>query len=149
MPHATWPELVESARALRDAAGGLAGHLPADAPERFRTAAAQVAQRAGEFARVVDRPEPPDLKDRLLRHDLRAHLALVIGYAELWLKRRTQEGISPHLADLETIARGARLALELLDGIASGTGGGPVPKPAAAPMASPLAPQRLPAEVGQ
>ncbi len=149
MPHATWPELVESARALRDAAGGLAGRLPDDAPERFRTAAAQVAQRAGEFARAVDRPEPPDLKDRLLRHDLRAHLALVIGYAELWLKRRAQEGISPHLADLETIALGARLALELLDGIAAGTGGGPVPKPAAAPMASPLAPQRLPAEVGQ
>jgi CheY-like chemotaxis protein len=150
MPHATWPELVESARALSDSTRRLTGSLPADAPERFRTAAEQMSRRAEEFAEVIGRPESPDLRDRLLRHDLRAHLALVIGYAELWQKRKAQSGLGRHLGDLDAIARGARVALELLDGLVAGlAGGAAVPQPAPAPPASPLPPHRLPDEVGQ
>src|SRR5262245_43863194 len=104
-PNATWPELAESARALGDSVARLTRSLPPDAPGRFRTACAQMAQRAAQFAEAIDRSGAPDLRDRLLRHDLRAHLALVIGYAELWHKRKAP-GTARHQADLDAVARG-------------------------------------------
>lgn len=144
-----WKELGEAAHVLRDVAGRLVHGLSEDAPERFRTAITQMAFRASQFADTLDRPERPDLRDRLMRHDLRAHLALVIGYGDLWQKRKPSPCGGHHQADLDALVKAARLALERLDAlVADHTGAVTAPRPMPAPPTSPL-PSRLSREVGK
>lgn len=150
MSRVNWTELVHAARALRDAAQRLRAALAPETPERFVTAMQQIAQRAAQFADQLDRPDPPDLRDRGLRHDLRAHLSVVMGYAELW-QRRGHPAMAPYLNELQQLVTTARQALGLLDGMVAGITGSvlirqPPPPPSGGTS---LLPVRLPSERGR
>jgi adenylate cyclase len=150
MLRTTWAELVQAARALREAAQRLRDAPPPGAPDRVRASVEQIAGRAAQFADLLECPEPPDLRDRHLRHDLRAHLAVVIGYGELWQRRGGQPGFAAHLVELQALVGTARLALGLLDALVAGTSGGAArPQPQPAPAAGGLAPQPIATERGR
>lgn len=148
MTPSDWTDLLEAAAVLRDAAQRLRDTLGPDAPARFRTAIGQMAQRAVQFA---EQAVAPDLRDRQVRHDLRAHLALVIGYAELWLKNRKDAVITGYLGDLEKLIGSARRALDLLDKLVADVTGAEaaVPKPKTTPFLNLANLQPLSREVGR
>jgi CheY-like chemotaxis protein len=147
---ASWPDLVEAACLLRDAIKRLGDALGSDAPERFLTAVTQMTARARSFANEIEHPSKLDLRDRTVRHDLRGHLALIIGYGELWQKRKNQASIGRYLDDLNVLVTTARHALELLDGIVAQIAVAlPVPQPPPAPATSPLLTHRQPIEQGR
>ncbi|MFO0876085.1 MAG: adenylate/guanylate cyclase domain-containing protein [Gemmataceae bacterium] len=143
-PRSTWTDLVQTARFLREAGLRLRESVQPGAPDRFVTAVDQMAQRAAQFAEQTDRPEPVDLQDRTTRHDLRAHLALIIGYVDLWTRRGAQSDLARYQEPLLVLAAVARQALGTLDGLAA------VPAiPPGPGLPSGTLPSTLPAERGR
>lgn len=147
-PRTPWTDLVQTARALREAGGRLRDMLAPGIPDRFGTAAQQMAQRATQFAEQLERPEPPDLNDRIVRHDLRAHLALIIGYAELWTRRSLQAQVARYQETLQLLAATARQGLNLLDTLAGHSPPSPPAAPAPPPSEPPVA-VSMPHETGR
>lgn len=142
-------ELVDLANVLRDSCLRLRAKLCSDTPERFSSAVGNITQRASQFAEMVERGGTLDLRDRVVRHDLRGHLAVVINYSELLQKRSVQLGTSQYSEDLVGLMKTARRALEVLDNLAS-TGSirpPPAPLPPVAPTG--LFPHQLSSERGK
>lgn len=120
-------ELLRHAERLREQTAQLQGTLSSGSPERMVRAVEQMATRARQFSERV-RSGHYDPRDRDHRHDLRADLALVIGYSELWLKRAVPTGEeAAKTQSLRQILCSAREALAFLDSwtasAASGEGG--------------------------
>jgi class 3 adenylate cyclase len=146
MARPTWAELLQAARAVREAAQRLRDAPGLGATDRARASVEQVTGRAEQFAGQIDRPDPPDLRDRHLRHDLRAHLAVVINYGELWQRRPGPSGFfADHQEELRTLVGTAWRALGLLDALIAGPTAAPRPGPAGAG----LGPLPIPAERGR
>src|SRR4051812_35194414 len=117
---AAFAVFLPAARALADLPAGLHARLAPNSPERFVSALGQMALRCRQMTVELQSAGKLHLSDRHIRHDLRAHLALVIGYAELWqkkaaLERNPQGGISRYSQELERILAAAREALTKLD----------------------------------
>jgi len=145
-----WPGLLEKARQMAQTASRLQAGLTPGLPERFVTAVEQMAQRSRKFVEMVDLPEPPDLRDRVLRHDLRAHLALVIGFSELWQRPVAAHKVEAFLPTLAELLASAKEVLARLDALVAALGGtatttAPPPLPFPTP---PLLPFQMSRESG-
>ncbi|MFM7150717.1 MAG: response regulator, partial [Gemmataceae bacterium] len=132
-----WPELLEKARQMAQTASRLQAGLTPGLPERFVTAVEQMAQRANQFVEMVDLPAPPDLRDRVLRHDLRAHLALVIGFSELWQRPGAAQKVESFLPTLADLLGSARKTLDRLDELVASVSGKADPAPPPLSMPTP------------
>ena len=124
-------------RDLRAEVNRLRERVALDGPERFVRNVKQISDRGGQFADFVEsgRFDPHDSKHR---HDLRADLSAVIGFADLWHRRAAQLGVVEYADDLGRVLASAHRALASIEAVASGLK--PVVSVSAPVMTAPLPP---------
>src|SRR5262245_16728622 len=86
----TLRELATPAEALLRRLQQLQSGLPAEAPPAFARAVGQMNERAAgllDMVRAALTPGAPAPADPKFRHDLRSHLALLLGLCDLWRRQ--------------------------------------------------------------
>lgn len=124
----------------------LAAAAPENAPVAFRTAVEGLTLRSGQMQELVRQGLDPGgaagvaILDRTFHHDLRGHLAYVLGSCELWQRKAPTLMLESHLPELGRIHDAAEQARTLLDRLTALAAGETPPEPLPViPYASPPA----------
>lgn len=122
---ATRQELSAPAEDLLRTSESLQSAVPADAPPKFREAAANMHTRCAQLRDLVESllqsadDQWSELQEKSLRHDLRGHAAYVMGMCRLWKSQAAKFSLERFVPILDKLDSAAAHVVTLLDRLVS------------------------------